>query len=145
VTASEVNAITDKIGEALTNKTLTREELSQEVSKLVSLSPEVRKHLRSGWSSLLKPAAYQGLLFFGESEGARVTFTGPAPWVCSWKETPSNEALTELFRRYLSSYGPITVDDFGRWWGGLRAHDKRVIFDGLAGSWSKLNWMDSEG
>ncbi len=124
VTPAEVSSITDKIGEALSNRTLTREELSREVAKRTKLKPKTRKHLMSAWGVLLRPAAHQGQLAFGESHGPKVTFVNPTDWIVPWKEPSAKDAMLELFKRYLSCYGPITVNDFGHWWGNLSENEK---------------------
>jgi hypothetical protein len=127
VTPLEVSSITGKIGEALFDRSLTREELSREVERRTKLKPETRKYLRSAWGVLLRPAAYQGILAFGESHGPRVTFVSPAGWVIPWKEPSMEDAILELFGRYLRSYGPATVNDFGHWWGNLRPDDRLIL------------------
>lgn len=127
VTPLEVSSITEGIGEALFNESLTREELSREVERRTRLNPETRKYLRSAWGVLLRPAAYQGTLAFGKSHGPRVTFANPARWVVPWKEPSARDAILELFRRYLRSYGPATVNDFGHWWGNLRQEDRTTL------------------
>jgi hypothetical protein len=127
VTPVEVSSITEKIREALSERSLTREELSREVEQRTKLKTETRKYLRSAWGVLLRPAAYQGILVFGKSHGSRVTFASPASWAVPWKEPYTKDATLELFRRYLRSYSPATVNDFGRWWGNLRQDDKSVL------------------
>jgi winged helix DNA-binding protein len=127
MTPGEVSSITDKIKEALSNKSLTREELSRAVERRTRIRPETKKHMRSAWGILLRPAAYQGFLAFGESLGARVRFVSPSAWVIPWNEPSTKNAFLELFRRYLRSYGPVTVNDFGHWWGNLSDDDKSVL------------------
>ena len=124
VTPQEVFSTTDKIKETLASRSLTREELSREVERSMRLTPEARKLLRSAWGVLLRPAAYQGFLVFGESLGPRVSFVSPSGWISTWKEPSTKNALLELFRRYLGGYGPVTVNDFGHWWGNLSDDEK---------------------
>lgn len=127
MTLEEVSLITDKIREALSNKSLTREELSNEVAKRTKLRPKARKYLVSAWGVLLRPAAFQGYLAFGESLGPKVTFVNPTDWVSPWREPSTKHAIQELFMRYLASYGPITLKDFGHWWGNLNEVDKSAL------------------
>lgn len=127
VTPAEVSSITDKISEALSNRSLTREELSREVAFQLTLRPKTRKYLMSAWGVLLRPAAFQGQLAFGESLGPKVTFVNPKDWIVPWKEPSAKDAILELFRRYLRSYGPITVNDFGHWLGNLKEDEKSSL------------------
>lgn len=127
VTPSEVDAIAEEITRALARGRLSREELSREVERRLSLSPGTREYLRSPWGVLLRPAAYQGGLAFGEGSGSKVTFVGPSKWVPRWVEPPTDEAFAALFRRFLHCYGPATTTDFARWWGSLRNMDGSVL------------------
>ena len=57
---------------------------------------------------ILKPVARRGLLCFGPSRGASVTFVKPQQWLGAWREVDPDEALLEVARRYLRAYGPAT-------------------------------------
>jgi hypothetical protein len=122
VSPAEVDAITAEIARVLAKKNLSREDLSREVESHVTLGPKARKALRSAWGILLRPAAYKGKLVFGESDGPRATFTAPTHGPV--KEPSTREAFTELFHRFLRSYGPATMRDFGYWWGNLGDGEK---------------------
>ena len=37
------------------------------------------------------------------------------------------DAILELFRRFLRSYGPATTGDFTHWWGSLRDEDRSAL------------------
>jgi len=127
VTPSEVSSITDGIRKALSNRSLTREELSREVAQRTKLKPKTKKYLMSAWGVLLRPAAFEGQLAFGESLGPKVTFVNPTDWISPCEEPSTKNAFLELFRRYLRSYGPIAVNDFGHWWGNLSEQEKSDI------------------
>ena len=141
VSPDEVASISGAIDEALSKGSLTREELSREVERRTSLKPRTRKVLMSAWGTLLAPAAYQGHLAFGENVGPKVTFVNPAQWVSPWKEPSQQEAMLQLFRRFLKTYGPATIRDFAHWWGILGAEEKLAL-----GSISEeLETVDAEG
>lgn len=89
--------------------------------------PKLRKELMRGWGTLLKPAAYEGVLAFGPNRGRNVTFVHPRAWLGDAARPEHDEALREIFRRYLRAYGPATHDDFARWWGGSSAAARRVL------------------
>jgi len=119
---SELYAVVDDIGAALDDRPLTREELIAKVAK--GRPSRIQEALKSGWGGLLKPVARKGLLCFGPSKGSSVTFVNPRKWLPAWREIDPVEALTEMARRYLRSYGPATRDDFGRWWGNWQGVGK---------------------
>jgi len=127
ITGSEVDLIASEIRRALTKRTLSREDLSLEVERRLNLNSDTKKNLRSPWGVLLRPAAYQGGLAFGEGVGSKVTFAGPSKWIPRWDEPPMNDALATLFRRFLHSYGPATIGAFAHWWGGLQETNRPAL------------------
>ena len=104
----------------------TREELA-------ALAPaHLREELLRGWGIHLKPAAYPGVLAFGPNRGRNVTFVHPERWLGGRSTSVDpDEALRELFRRYLRAYGPATHQDFARWWGGDAAPARRQLLRSL--------------
>ncbi len=69
---------------------------------------------------ILKPAAFKGLLCFGPSVGQRVQFTRPDSWLARQLRGYGSGVgdKSAITRRFLAAYGPATVRDLGRWWGG---------------------------
>lgn len=116
----EVEALISAVGEALDGRALTREELAEAL-------PEHRERILESWGSALKPAAFRGLLAFGEPRGQNVTFTRP-PAV---ERPPVEEAVRALTRRYLAAYGPARPEDLSRWWGTLSAARAQKRFEAL--------------
>ena len=114
-TESEFWKLANDVGAALDGEPLTREELIAIVGK--GQSPHIHEILRSGWGGMLKPAARSGLLCFGPSRGTSVTFVSPREWLGRWRDIDPDEAIVEIARRYLRTYGPATRNDFARWWG----------------------------
>ena len=119
------------IGEALDGQILTRERLAEEVVKRLGMSASVRKHMLSGWGNLLQPAAEQGYLCFGPSQGSKVTFVRPDQWIRRWDEPSGREAWKTLLRRFFSTYGPATYRDISHWW-GLRPDRAKMLMDYIA-------------
>ncbi|HEX4959572.1 MAG TPA: winged helix DNA-binding domain-containing protein [Thermoanaerobaculia bacterium] len=62
--------------------------------------------------------AQDGVLCFGAREGKQQTFVLLDEWVPNARRLDRDEALAELARRYFTSHGPATVQDF-TWWSGL--------------------------
>ena len=75
-TPAVIERLRDTVAEALDGATLTRERLIESIvadRALAGLAAE----LRSGWGTLLKPLAWQGVLCYGPSDGNLVTFRHP--------------------------------------------------------------------
>ncbi len=116
MTLEDMEAIIEGVRVALDGRCLTREQLSETVGEATG-SADVRERLRSGWGEFLKPAASNGYLCFGPNQGQAVTFVRPDQWLGTWYEADSDEAIREVLRRYLTTYGPATREDFARWFG----------------------------
>jgi hypothetical protein len=123
----EVETLIAAIGEALDGRILTREELGDEVERIID-SPGVREKVRGSWGSLLKPPSFRGLLCFGPNDGQRVRFTSPRSWIDGGVEPEAGEeALREITRRYLGAFAPAAREDLARWWYASPAQAGRMI------------------
>ncbi len=69
-------------------------------------------------SLLLSFAELEGLIVNGELNGNRQTFTLLEEWVPRTAPMSREESLERLARKYFSSHGPATLQDF-TWWSGL--------------------------
>jgi hypothetical protein len=112
----ELERLNDAVAQALEGRLLTREELAARVGELTG-SPELGDKLRGSWGALLKPAAALGLLCFAPNQGQQVRFTRPDTWLGGWADHDPEQALAEVTRRFLAASGPVTREDFARWWG----------------------------
>jgi hypothetical protein len=72
--------------------------------------------------------AHEGLICFGAREGKQHTFALLDEWVPSSRTLEGDEALAELARRYFTSHGPATLQDFA-WWSGLTPAEARAGVD----------------
>jgi hypothetical protein len=116
VTLGELARLNDAVAEALDGRLLTREELAARVGELTG-AEELGDKLRGSWGVLLKPAAALGRLCFAPSQGQQVRFTRPDTWLGGWTGHDPEEAMAEVTRRFLAASGPVTREDFARWWG----------------------------
>jgi Winged helix DNA-binding domain len=116
VTLPELERLVDAVGTALEDRLLTREELAAEVARLTG-SEALGGKLRQSWGALLKPAAALGRLCFAPNLGQQVRFTRPDTWLGGWTDHDPDAALAEATRRFLGASGPVTREDFARWWG----------------------------
>jgi hypothetical protein len=144
VTPAQVERLRDVVRAALDGRPLTREELVAAVIAQRGLG-HVGEQLRSGWGTLLKPAAWHGDLCFGPSQGTRVTFTRPDVASSRWAGVPDPEdAAPVAIASYLGAYGPATFDSFGNWlaggWFGKR--QLRAWFEAIG---DRLSEVDVEG
>jgi Winged helix DNA-binding domain len=116
VTQEELRRMNDAVAQALDGQLLTREELAARVGELTG-SEELGDKLRGSWGALLKPAAALGLVCFAPSQGQQVRFTRPDTWLGGWTDHDPEAAMDQVTRRFLAASGPVTREDFARWWG----------------------------
>lgn len=138
-TSAQAHAVVDTIGAALDGRVLTREELAVEVGR--KLGKWAFQGLSSSWGVLLGPAAYAGLLCFGPSVGAKVTFVRADQWVKGWKNLDEEKSLREVVLRYVATYGPVRPADFSRWFWVSKETSDRLF----AESKSKLTEVEFDG
>jgi hypothetical protein len=72
--------------------------------------------------------AQEGLICFGAREGRQQTFVLLDEWLPEAKRMQKDEALAELAKRYFTSRGPATLQDFA-WWSGLTVADAKAGLD----------------
>lgn len=130
VSAADVERVRDGVGDVLADEPLTREELAGELSRRLR-SPALRERLTSGWSALLKPAAWAGVLLQGPPRGSSVTFVRSDAWVPGWSMPDPDEASGEVLRAYLTAFGPATAQDVADWWARQPAGKVRSWFERL--------------
>ncbi len=74
---------------------------------------------------ILGRLAQEGLICFGPRRGKQPTFVLLDEWAPSARRLERDEALAWLARRYFTSHGPVTLQDFV-WWSGLTTSDARA-------------------
>jgi hypothetical protein len=116
VTRDELRRLLAAVAEALDGPPLTREELADQVAERTG-SAVLGDKVRESWGALLKPAAALGLLCFAGNRGQQVQFTRPDRWLAAWRQEHPDTALDEVTRRFLAASGPVTREDYARWWG----------------------------
>jgi Winged helix DNA-binding domain len=138
ITSADVERAIEIIPRALNGRCLTREAIADEVHRLTK-NNAVDELLRAGWGSILKIVAAEGLLCFGPNQGRNVTFTRPDQWLEQWRPPPPTEqAIEDVCRRYLSSHGPATREEFARWW-GFSPPDASKVLGRLEDSLAKVD------
>jgi hypothetical protein len=113
--ATQLEALAEAARELLDGRLVSRDELIAEVVRRTA-DAGLGEQLRSSWSAVLKPLAWQGLLCQGPASGGRVTFTSPRTWAAGWGGIPPpEEAARVVIPAYLAVYGPGTMDAFDAW------------------------------
>jgi Winged helix DNA-binding domain len=132
LTRDDVEEIRTAVIDALDGRCLLREELAAEVAERVGTK---------GHSRLLS-----GFNFFGGADlcqgppqGNKITLARPDQWVAAWKEVDADEALREVCRRFLLTYGPARPQDFREW---LAFKPAAELFEALG---DELEEIDVEG
>ena len=105
---------------ALTGGNVVRRDRLYEIWKAAGIATHESRGLH-----LLGVLSQQGLLCFGPRDGKQQTFTLLEEWVPVGRTLARDAALGELARRYFTSHGPATVQDFS-WWAGLTVTDART-------------------
>jgi hypothetical protein len=77
---------------------------------------------------ILGRLAQEGLICFGARKGRQATFALLDEWAPAARRLQGDEALAELARRYFTSHGPATVQDFA-WWSGLAMAEANAALD----------------
>lgn len=116
ITVEQVARLGDAVTAALAGGAeLTRDEL---VSAILALTGDqaLGDQVRSGWSAVLKPLAWQGLICQGQAQGNRITFVRPDAWSPGWTGLPDPDtAAVQVLTAYLGAHGPVTPEVFDQW------------------------------
>lgn len=72
-----------------------------------------------------------GLLCFGPRAAKQATIVLLEEWIPNARRLEREAAIVELTRRYFTSHGPATVQDFA-WWSGLTLAEIKVGLEGAA-------------
>ncbi len=143
--SAQMAKLEEAVQAELDGATLSRDDLVAAVEKRTG-DAEISAAVRSGWSAVLKPLAWQGYLCNGDSgDDSRVTFTSPRTYLSGWKGLPdADEAARIAIPAYLSAYGPAEPEAFNRWMarGALKKAAVRAWFADLG---DLLTEVDVEG
>jgi hypothetical protein len=130
---AQAEAVLAALSEVLDGQCLPREALADGVA--ARAGAWARERLSSIWADLIGLGFGAGLVCFGPSEGNKVTFVRTDQWLGAWTLPDPDQALTEVFRRYLTTFGPATLRDFVSWFSGRRLQPERLqgVLDALTG------------
>ena len=128
----DVDEIRSAVLDALGARCLLREELAKEVAQLVG--PKGQSRLLSGFNFFGGADLCQG-----PPQGNKITLARADRWVRRWEDVDEQEALHEVCRRYVRTYGPARPVDFRAWFACKSA---AALFDSLA---DELEEIEVEG
>ncbi|MFZ5911049.1 MAG: winged helix DNA-binding domain-containing protein [Chloroflexota bacterium] len=100
----------------------TREELIAALNKANINTDENRA------SHIFMAAELESLVCSGANRNGKQTYSLLEEWVPATRPRGRDEALASLAKRYFTSHGPATLEDFD-WWSGLSAGDARRALD----------------
>lgn len=83
-------------------------------------------------TSLIEYAEMEGVLCNGRLKDNKQTFTLLEKWAPRRETICREEALERLARRYFTSHGPATINDFS-WWSGLSVTECRQAIEMIKG------------
>jgi hypothetical protein len=129
LSARESRRLMDAITDALDGRSLTRTALGDEVRRRVG--SRVADRIETGWAHLLGPAATAGILCHGPPQGSSATFVRPDQWLGARPRPDPAEALQEVARRFVATYGPTTPRRFREWF-YLDQDEAEGVFRSLA-------------
>ncbi|MBZ0316492.1 MAG: winged helix DNA-binding domain-containing protein [Anaerolineae bacterium] len=98
----------------------TRTELAAELTQAGIVGAEGMR-----LTYLMMRAELDGLICSGPRRGKQFTYALIEERAPNAKTMPRDEALAELTRRFFTSHGPATIDDFA-WWSGLTKADVKA-------------------
>jgi hypothetical protein len=110
------------LASALRGRQLTREALRQAVQRAGIATDGLR------FIFMLTRAELDGVICSGARSGKQFTYALLDERVPQTKALTRDEALAEITRRYFTSHGPATAQDFV-WWSGLTTSDAKAGID----------------
>ncbi len=134
--AREVEKVRATVWEVLDGRCLLREELAEAVVKRVGA--KARERLRSGFAFFLAD------LCQGPPQGARITLARPDEWIEGWRDADEDEALREVCRRFLHTYGPSRPAELCQWLASptFKVPEARLLFEELAAELEEIDVAD---
>lgn len=134
--AREVERVRATVWDVLDGRCVLREELAEAV--VTRVGAKARERLRSGFAFFLAD------LCQGPPQGARITLARPDQWIEGWQDVDEDDALREVCRRFLRTYGPSRPAELCQWLASaaFKVSDARRLFEDLG---AELEEVDVEG
>ena len=135
-----------KILEALSEKPLKRGEFIAKARSLLGDEAKPYKRWFSAWGGMLKETCYEGLTVHAQPCGAEACFARLDKWLPNKNLDMLGEeqAKEKLLLKYLSGYGPASVQDFASW-SGLMTSEARKTLENVASELEEVRIEDIKG
>lgn len=141
ITSQEVDGINEAVMEALSAGPMTQRELAEQIKSKVG--KKVRTWMERVWS-VFRSALAEGLICYGPARGQEVTFVRVDQWLPMQRKINETEAKQVLLRRYLSAYGPATLQDFSKWT-GISMKEVMAVWESLEEELVEVSIEDKRG
>jgi len=141
ITQKDVEHLNRTVVEALSSGPMTRAELIPLVKARMNGKVKAWMDLVS---SPFSPALTEGLICYGADNGKEVGFVRVDQWLPRQPRVSEQEAKRILFRRYLSAYGPATIQDMA-YWSGMPMKETREAAALLDGELTAVQFVDKAG
>lgn len=140
------NVLYPKILEALSDKPLKRKELATKVCSLIKDKSKPYEKLFSAWGGILKETCYEGLTVHAQPSGVESCFARLDKWLpnLNLDMLDEEEAKEKLLLKYLSGYGPASIQDFACW-SGLMISDARKTLENVASELEEVEVENVKG
>lgn len=114
VTTQEIDRLNKAVMDALSDGPLTRRILMAQIK--AQAGKNVLKWMDNVWS-VFRLTLAEGWICYGPDKPTEVTFVRVDQWLPQQEPVTEEEAKHILLRRFLSAYGPATLQDFSKWSG----------------------------
>lgn len=119
MTEEQTAEVIEAVGAALATDDLTIDELSEQVvDRTGSWAGDLVMPAFQGfwprWRQAISAAGHAGVLCYGPNRGRKTTYSNPQRFA-PFEPQNGADALSELLRRFLFSYGPATPQQFAKW------------------------------
>jgi Winged helix DNA-binding domain len=114
VTENDTDRLNQAVVDALSRGPATQRELTEQIK--AKAGKRIRAWMGRVWS-VFRLAMVEGLICYGPDRGKEATLVRVDQWLPLQRQISEQEAKQVLLRRYLSAYGPATLQDFSKWSG----------------------------
>jgi hypothetical protein len=123
--SKEIDLVNRTILDLLADGPMRRQELVKLLRK--KATKRIKLWMDNVWSPFRVVVA-EGQICYGPGEKSEITWIRSDQWVPPQKKWDEVDAKRELFRRYLSAYGPASLRDFSHW-AGISMKEVRGFHD----------------
>jgi hypothetical protein len=129
----EARALLEALREALDGLILSPEEIAEKMARRGGMRAyEPTFSPFAPYNDIIARAFQEGYVIYGPEQAGKTTYVRTDQWAGLQPEVDPGEAITEVCRRYISTYGPVTHGDFAKWF-GIRSEAAANLFESIKG------------